>query len=161
MNTSGRYFVGDFIGSFEPGNLVLTGPNLPHNWVSMIAEGERVAAAQPCGAVLRRASSHDAMALMPELRGFRATLDRSRRGLLFGRETAARVAPMLEELMGARGIRRIEIFVGIMGTPQPRRRRADPDERELPARSLGFMSAGINEALAYINENLDRALPRN
>ena len=32
--TSGRYFVGDFIGAFEPGNLVLTGPNLPHNWVS-------------------------------------------------------------------------------------------------------------------------------
>ncbi len=34
VSTSGRYFVGDFIGSFEPGNLVLTGPNLPHNWVS-------------------------------------------------------------------------------------------------------------------------------
>jgi hypothetical protein len=32
--TSGHYFVGDFIGNFEPGNLVLTGPNLPHNWVS-------------------------------------------------------------------------------------------------------------------------------
>src|SRR3546814_5013324 len=34
VETSGRYFVGDFIGTFESGNLVLTGPNLPHNWVS-------------------------------------------------------------------------------------------------------------------------------
>ena len=40
--TSGRYFVGDFIGEFEPGNLVLTGPNLPHNWVSDIPEGTSV-----------------------------------------------------------------------------------------------------------------------
>ena len=37
--TTGRYFVGDFIGEFEPGNLVLTGPNLPHNWVSDLPAG--------------------------------------------------------------------------------------------------------------------------
>ena len=40
--TTGRYFVGDFIGEFEPGNLVLTGPNLPHNWVSDVPPGETV-----------------------------------------------------------------------------------------------------------------------
>ena len=40
--TSGRYFVGDFIGEFEPGNLVLTGPNLPHNWVSDIPKGASI-----------------------------------------------------------------------------------------------------------------------
>lgn len=30
----GRAFVGDWIGPFEPGHLVLTGPWLPHNWIS-------------------------------------------------------------------------------------------------------------------------------
>jgi hypothetical protein len=29
--TTGTYFVGDYVGSFEPGNLVMTGSNLPHN----------------------------------------------------------------------------------------------------------------------------------
>ena len=33
--TSGKVFVGDWIGPFQPGQLVLTGPRLPHNWVSM------------------------------------------------------------------------------------------------------------------------------
>jgi AraC-like DNA-binding protein len=33
--TSGKAFVGDWIGQFHPGHLVLTGPRLPHNWVSM------------------------------------------------------------------------------------------------------------------------------
>ena len=32
--TRGKAFVGDYIGEFEPGTLYLTGPNLPHNWVT-------------------------------------------------------------------------------------------------------------------------------
>jgi AraC-like DNA-binding protein len=32
--TRGKAFVGDYIGDFEPGYLYLTGPNLPHNWVT-------------------------------------------------------------------------------------------------------------------------------
>ena len=37
--TSGRCYIGDHIGEFGPGQLVLTGPNLPHNWISDVAEG--------------------------------------------------------------------------------------------------------------------------
>ena len=33
--SSGKAFVGDYIGSFQPGHLVLTGPRLPHNWISL------------------------------------------------------------------------------------------------------------------------------
>ena len=33
VQSRGKVFVGDYIGGFEPGNLVLTGPRLPHNWV--------------------------------------------------------------------------------------------------------------------------------
>ncbi len=32
--THGKAFVGDYIGDFKPGSLFLTGPNLPHNWVT-------------------------------------------------------------------------------------------------------------------------------
>lgn len=34
VETRGKAFVGDHIGDFEPGYLYLTGPNLPHNWVT-------------------------------------------------------------------------------------------------------------------------------
>lgn len=33
VNTSGKVFVGDYIGNYSPGQLVLTGPRLPHNWI--------------------------------------------------------------------------------------------------------------------------------
>ncbi|MFT6658522.1 helix-turn-helix domain-containing protein [Maritalea sp.] len=32
--TRGKAFVGDYIGDFNPGSLYLTGPNLPHNWIT-------------------------------------------------------------------------------------------------------------------------------
>lgn len=32
--TRGKAFVGDYIGDFGPGMLFLTGPNLPHNWIT-------------------------------------------------------------------------------------------------------------------------------
>lgn len=34
LDTYGRAFVGDYIGEFRPGMLYLTGPDLPHNWVT-------------------------------------------------------------------------------------------------------------------------------
>ena len=38
--TSGKAFVGDWIGPFQPGHLVLCGPRLPHNWISLdVPEG--------------------------------------------------------------------------------------------------------------------------
>ncbi|MEP3347159.1 MAG: AraC family transcriptional regulator [Litoreibacter sp.] len=33
-DTRGKAFVGDYIGDFGPGALYLTGPNLPHNWIT-------------------------------------------------------------------------------------------------------------------------------
>ncbi len=34
LETRGEAFVGDYIGEFEPGDLFLTGPDVPHNWVT-------------------------------------------------------------------------------------------------------------------------------
>src|SRR3954466_9709321 len=39
--SSGKVFVGDYIGEFQPGNLILTGRRLPPNWISDTRAGER------------------------------------------------------------------------------------------------------------------------
>ncbi|AEF55785.1 helix-turn-helix domain-containing protein [Marinomonas posidonica] len=31
--TSGKVFIGDYIGNYSAGQLILTGPRLPHNWI--------------------------------------------------------------------------------------------------------------------------------
>lgn len=40
--SAGKVFIGDYIGNFYPESLFLTGPNLPHNWISQVEDGERV-----------------------------------------------------------------------------------------------------------------------
>jgi AraC-like DNA-binding protein len=151
--TDGRYFVGDFIGEFEPGNLVLTGPNLPHNWVSNLAPGETVPLR---GRIVQFSESFiaNATAVLPELAAFHDTMELSRRGALFSNETSARVAPLLEELVATKGVRRIELFMNIVGCmSRAAGTRALTSANYLPDPS-GFMSTGINEALAYINSHL-------
>lgn len=153
VHTTGRYFVGDFIGTFEPGNLVLTGPNLPHNWVSEVSDDAPITLRNRC---LNFSESfiQDAFKLFPELGGLTALLERSRSGLLFPASTEQEVAPLLEELVRAIGIRRIELFMGVV------RCLAQADGAQLLTSAsykpdpAVFMSTGINEVLAYINENL-------
>jgi mannose-6-phosphate isomerase-like protein (cupin superfamily) len=40
--TTGKFYIGDHVGDFAPGQLIMAGPNLPQNWISDIAPGEIV-----------------------------------------------------------------------------------------------------------------------
>ena len=78
--TSGKVFVGDWIGQFQPGQLVLTGPRLPHNWVSMdLPEGgvaERDLVIQFPHAPIEEASRQ-----IPEMRAVLPLLERAKHGI--------------------------------------------------------------------------------
>lgn len=153
VSTTGRYFVGDFIGEFEPGNLVLTGPNLPHNWVSDLPEGASIPLR---GRVIQFSECFidETMKVLPELGTLAPLLESSRRGVLFPPEIASHVSPLMSELMEAQGVRRIELFMAIAGALSRAKAinmLASPSYLPDPS---GYMSAGINKALAYIRENL-------
>ena len=151
--TTGRYFVGDFIGEFEPGNLVLTGPNLPHNWVSDIPKGTSI----PLRGRIVQFTEHfiaHAQKTLAELAVLQPLLERSRRGVLFSHETSRQVAPLLKELMSAQGVRRIELFLLIFGLLSRGQGAISLASANYLPDPSGYMSAGINKALAFIRANL-------
>jgi len=80
--TSGKAFVGDWIGPFQPGHLVLCGPRLPHNWVSLdLPEGgvaERDLVIQ-----FRHEPIAHAAEMIPELAEVMPLLERARHGIEF------------------------------------------------------------------------------
>lgn len=151
--TSGHCFVGDFIGEFEPGNLMLTGPNLPHNWVSDVAPGTVI----PLRSRVLQFGERfidNAAGFWPELAALRPTLELSRRGVLFSAHTSALVGPLIGELVHASEIRRIELFFAILGAlSRDKDSRAMASDAYLPDPS-GFMATGINESLDYIRKHL-------
>jgi AraC-like DNA-binding protein len=89
-STSGKAFVGDWIGPFQPGHLVLCGPRLPHNWISFdLPEGgvaERDLVIQ-----FRHEPIEQAAAIIPELAEAMPLLERARNGVeFFGMSERAR-----------------------------------------------------------------------
>jgi len=155
--TSGNRYVGDHIGSFGPGDLVLVGPNLPHNWITDLPAGEQVA--ERC-LILQFTESFigSCGTVFPELRFLHPMLDASRRGLLFPPEVADQVGPMLRELLDAKGGRRIALFVTIMDV-------IGHAPKAVPLASIGFrtdtpayLSSTMNFLLHHIGQNFTRAL---
>jgi len=111
--TSGKAFVGDWIGQFQPGHLVLTGPRLPHNWISLdVPEG---------GVRLRdrviqflHAPIAEACTSVPELAEVLALLERARHGIeFFGLSERAR--RYFETIKNSRGLERFGAFCEFMG----------------------------------------------
>lgn len=155
--TTGKYFVGDHIGNFAPGNLVLVGSNLPHNWVSTVTPGERVD--ERCLVVqfdtdfIERANT-----VFPELKRVESLLDASRWGLLFSPKTGAAAEPIMREMLGAQGIRRVTLFLTLVDLLV---RSADPIKlasaayRADPAH---YAETRINHVLSFIGRNLSQEL---
>lgn len=156
-DTSGKYFVGDYIGDFEPGNLVMSGPNLPHNWVSELPDGQP--AQQRC-LILQFTAEFmaKAIAAFPELQQVAPLLAESRSGLLFTPETGAAALPLMQALLEARGCRRVMLFLSLLELllkDNKRRKLSSPSYLPDPH---SYMASKINLALAYIGKNLSTDL---
>jgi AraC-like DNA-binding protein len=110
--TSGKAFVGDWIGQFEPGHLVLCGPRLPHNWISMDLPTEGVPQRD-----LVIQFPHDPIEKachgIPELAEILPLLERSRHGIeFFG--FAQNGPQRWQQVKQATGLRRLAAFLDFM-----------------------------------------------
>jgi len=113
LQTQGKVFVGDYIGHFEPGHLVLTGPRLPHNWISTDVGPEGVAqrdvVLQFADEPLRRAAE-----LIADLRDVLPLLERARLGIeFFGMTERAR--DYLARIKSLHGLQRFTEFLKFLG----------------------------------------------
>ena len=113
LQTRGKVFVGDYIGHFEPGHLVLTGPRLPHNWISTDVGPEGVAlrdmVLQFAGEPLKRAAE-----LVGDLRDVLPLLERARLGIeFFGMAELA--SERLQTIKRLHGVKRFSEFLKFLG----------------------------------------------
>ena len=111
--TRGKVFVGDYIGQFEPGHLVLTGPRLPHNWISTeVPEGGvalRDMVLQFADAPLRQAAAQ-----IPELAEALPLLERARYGIeFFG--LSERMRERITRVKHLHGLQRFAAFTELLG----------------------------------------------
>ncbi|MDP3342008.1 AraC family transcriptional regulator [Frigidibacter sp.] len=155
--TSGKFYIGDHVGEFGPGQLIMTGPNLPQNWISTIRPGEIVPQRTE---VIQFPESfiEGARSAFPEMETVRQLLERSRRGLLFDDETGRAVRPLMRALIDARGVRRLGLFFQILDLL------ANAPKSQTLA-SLSFVldmeraeESDMNRAIGHLRENLHEPL---
>ncbi|KKC31234.1 helix-turn-helix domain-containing protein [Devosia psychrophila] len=114
LNSSGQRFIGDHIGRYEPGDLVLIGPYLPHTWHSLDRPNDNL--------------SHTALVMwfLPEwaerltanteLRPVAAMLGRAANGLKFSDAAAGEIRPAVEHLFTQPPVERFLGLVSILNT---------------------------------------------
>jgi AraC-like DNA-binding protein len=156
-STTGKYFVGDHIGNFAPGNLVMVGSNLPHNWVSNVPQGDRVD--ERCLILQFDAEFVTrAIKLFPEFKRVELLLDASRWGVLFTPETGAAAEPIMREMLGAKGMRRITLFLALLDLLVQSVAPVKLASAAYCADPARYARARINHVLSYIGKNLSQEL---
>lgn len=117
---TGKFIVGDHIGTFEAGHVALIGSGLPHDWVSDLQPGEvlerRDAVIQFDGRWVQQCA-----ALMPELAEVHLLLEQSSRGIQFLGQTAQNAATFIEAMGVSEGLSRLrhlfELFAALAHAP--------------------------------------------
>lgn len=153
--TSGSVIVGDHIGTFEPGQISICGPNLPHDWVSDLQPGEMV---PDRDAVIQFTDEwiHQCMTLIPELENINEVLDQSRRGLCLSGQAAADAAQLMLEVVKTSGPQQVGLLFELLALFA---RSAKSDRILLAGEWLDpgsdeAATRAVEEGMNYIFENL-------
>lgn len=101
VRSSGKVFVGDYVGEFHPGCLIMTGPRLPHNWISQ-ADAAQTYAVRDMLIQFDHATIERAAEIMPEFQGLLPLLDAARLGIEFSgmRQSAGRYMSAIRDSSG-------------------------------------------------------------
>jgi AraC-like DNA-binding protein len=157
LESSGRMMIGDYIGPFEAGCLILTGPNLPHNWVSDLGTRKRIEERD----MLVQFSPDFARSLpgFAELSNVRALLQESLYGVVFRGNAREQGARLLCEIGKATGVHRLTLFLELMDTLS----RVKSERRILShcAPEIGVhtaMSKRLQTAIAHVYDSYTETL---
>jgi len=150
--TTGRSFIGDYIGRFGPGNLVLVGPNLPHNWISDLGREEvvrrRSIVVQFSGEFIR-----SCMQVIPELRSVEELLLRAACGIEAVHGADASTRDLFDAMLCTEGPARIGFFFQLLGALLATDFRRLASDRFMPRPDL-YASQPLNHVLEHIAQNL-------
>jgi AraC-like DNA-binding protein len=157
-SSSGRRVVGDSIETFAPGDLVLLGANLPHQYVSdaAAADVDHVAVAK----VIQFTPDFlgDDFFRLPEFSAVATLLKRSTRGLKFGGDANDEPRQLIRQVFAASGSKRLLRLLELLDA-LARARDATPIAS---AGYLGKISSRegdtIDNALQYLNKNFDERI---
>lgn len=153
--TSGKVFIGDYIGPFNPGQLILTGPRLPHNWVS-----HNGSAAELRDMVLhfRPNVVNNAMQAIPELAELKPMLERARSGVEFLGIDLQETQRKMARIRDAKRMEQLSLFLSLMQELVSWRDYRLLSTVQVTSTATENTQRKINAVIEYVMENHSRPL---
>lgn len=155
QHSTGTALVGDHVGRFGPGHLVLVGSNLPHHWISDLADGETLVE-RDVVLQLHPDWLRDCRRLLPELGTLTGTFERAARGIEYLGVSATDAATALVAVGHSTGTRRLRHLLDLLTVLDE----APPEDTRLlatpwtPALDGAEASDLVEATLAYIFRNV-------
>ncbi len=155
--SSGKVFVGDHVGRFSPGHLVLTGPRLPHNWISHTEPNEIIELRDLV--IQFRMDLLPKMADMaPELMPILPLLDRARHGIEFLSVDTQWAQTMFQSIRDSSGPSRISLLIDLLNYLSAENDYALLSTLAIRSRADQASQDKIEEVTQYISENFSREI---
>jgi|SRR5690625_797399 len=153
--STGRWIIGNEIGTFTPGHLVIVGPHVPHDWISDIRDGEYV----PNRDIVlhfREEWITCCMEVMPELHDLKSLLQNASKGIEFFGKTAMNATRELLAIGASAGTERIQHIFALLNilNTAPEEEHAMILQRELPLIHNAEAAVVVNTAIEYIFANI-------
>jgi len=154
VETRGKAFVGNFIGNFEPGSLFLTGPNLPHNWVTDSVSTEKIEIRDMLVQFSQKSFEKLAEGF-PEFGGIRKMLDLAASGILFKGFNPTFARGHMEAIRDNIGPERILAFIRFLVRLNEHAEKVTLSETKLVNVDGNSKYARIGNIIDHILENFD------
>lgn len=150
VKTHGKAFVGDYIGPFSPGGLFLTGPNLPHNWITDEIGESRPVALRDMLVQFNQENIDQLKAAFPEFRALDEMLMRSHGGIEFTDFDPSHARMLFSAVRDATGADRILKFLNLLLAVN-----AHGDQKRLSDHNVAFpnfkaKTSGIADVVDHI-----------
>lgn len=152
VSTEGTAYVGDYEGRFAPYTLMLTGPNVPHNWVTddqCEASPLRDRVILFSEAFVRRCTE-----FFPSARHVKSLLlEEARYGIQFSSELGRQLEPLFRRVSDHPGLRRVASFFEMVEALAEDTTRRPLSSRPFQASADPSQSMKLHRAVAFIDRH--------
>lgn len=156
--SAGKMFMGDHVGAFAPGQLTMTGPRLPHNWISHVAPGETFEL-RDLVIQFRMDLVHSMAQCAPEIASLLPLLERSRYGIEFDGTVLDEAEEWFTRIIATEGPSRIALLLEFLERLSGESRYRLLSTMPMRSRADDASLDKVERVTRYVSEHHAREIP--
>jgi len=149
--TKGKVFIGDYIGSFSPGQLILVGPRLPHNWVCQ--NDQESVEVRDMIVRFDHESFSEGMKIIPEFGELLPLLARAKSGIEFLNFDLTQMIDLFKNIRDVQGLNKLMLTLSLLDKLANSHEYRLLSTVQIDLKSNEALQGKINTVVDYVTQN--------